>query len=137
LRKWQAGLLFALVAITGASGGSAFGEEPAAQPQVKEQHALDLLKRMSDKLTGAKSFTFRSRSTIEAPGGTEQFLNFFANSEVALVRPNKLQAKVRGDAPPFDFYYDNSIPPADTRAARHPTPLRKNRKVAAGPYSSR
>jgi hypothetical protein len=78
LRKWQAGLPFALVAITGARGASAFGEEPAAQPQVKEQHALDLIKRMSDKLAGAKSFTFRSRSTIEAPGGTGQFLNFFA-----------------------------------------------------------
>jgi hypothetical protein len=106
--KWRAGLLVALVAMTAASGGSAFSEEQTAQRQVKEQHALDLLKRMSDKLAAAKSFTFRSRSTIEAPGGTGQFLNFFAQSEVALVRPNKLEAKVRGDAPPFDFFYDGS-----------------------------
>jgi hypothetical protein len=107
-RRWRAGLLLVLVAMTAASGGSAFGEEPAGKPPVKEQHALDLLKRMSDRLAGAKAFTFRSRSTIEAPGGTGQFLNFFAKSEVALVRPNKLEAKVRGDAPPFDFYYDGS-----------------------------
>jgi hypothetical protein len=46
------------------------------------------------------------------PGGLDGTVSqlFFANSEVALVRPNKLQAKVRGDAPPFDFYYDGSIP---------------------------
>jgi hypothetical protein len=62
----------------GDDGGSAFGEEPASKPPVKEQHALDLLKRMSDRLAGAKAFTFRSRSTIEAPGGMGQFLNFFA-----------------------------------------------------------
>jgi hypothetical protein len=107
-RKWRAGLMFALAVVTVVSGGTAFGEEQTAPAQVKEKHALDLLKRMSDKLADAKSFSFRSRSTVEAPGGTGQLLNFFAQNEVAVVRPNKLDAKVRGDAPPFDFYYDGS-----------------------------
>jgi hypothetical protein len=108
-RKWRAGVTLALMVALGAlSGGPVPAAEQGSATEVKEQHALDLLKRMSDKLAAAKSFTFRSRSTIEAPGGTGQFLNFFARNEVAVERPNKLDAKVRGDAPPFDFYYDGS-----------------------------
>jgi hypothetical protein len=106
---WRAGVMLALTAaLSLATGRLALAAEQASAPQVKEQHALDLLKRMSDKLAAAKSFTFRSRDTVEAPGGTGQFLNFFAESEVAVERPNKLEAKIRGDAPPFDFYFDGS-----------------------------
>jgi hypothetical protein len=108
-RKWRAGLVLALIAVAGvASGCSGLAAKQPTVPAVKEQHALDLLKRMSDRLAHAKSFTFRSRSTIESPGGTGQLLNFFAKAEVAVERPNKLEAKVRGDAPPFDFYYNGS-----------------------------
>lgn len=103
----RAGTMLALIAmVTGLNAGVALGGEQAAQSTVKEQHALDLLKGMNDKLADAKSFTFRVNSTVEAPGGTGQFLNFFAASEVAAVRPSKLQVKIRGDAPPFDFYFD-------------------------------
>jgi hypothetical protein len=73
-----------------------------------EPQALDLLKAMSHKLATAKSFKFRARDTIEAPGGSGQLLNFFADSEVAVVRPDKVSVKVRGDAPPFDFYFDGT-----------------------------
>jgi hypothetical protein len=106
-QRWQLGLMLALMAaVSAVSGRLALAEEQASAAQVKEQHALDLLRRMSDKLASTKAFTFRSRSTVEAPGGTGQFLNFFAEDEVAVERPNKLNAKIRGDAPPFDFYFD-------------------------------
>ena len=105
--RWRASMVLALMAaLSLASGRLAIAAEQASAPQVKEQHALDLLKRMSDKLAATKSFTFRSRDTVEAPGGNGQFLNFFADAEVAVERPNKLEAKIRGDAPPFDFYFD-------------------------------
>ena len=67
-QKWRAGVVLTLAAtVGGTSGGLALAEEQAA-PQVKRQHALNLLKRMSDRLAHAKSFTFRARSTIESPG---------------------------------------------------------------------
>jgi hypothetical protein len=84
-------------------------EAPApAPPPILEQQALDRLKQMSEKLAAAKAFTCRSRSAVEVPSKTGQFLTFFAHSQVALERPNKLRAIVTGDVPNFHFYYDGS-----------------------------
>jgi len=103
----RAGLLLALLPML--TAGTAVGEERNAGPaQVMEQPALDLLRGMSSKLAAAKSFTFRTRSSIEAPGGTGQFLSFFADSEAAVMRPDKVSARIRGDSPPFDFYFDGA-----------------------------
>jgi len=82
--------------------------ESAPPPPVVEQAALDRLKAMSDKLATAKAFSYHSRSTVEIPGKTGQFLTHFIESEVALERPNKLAAKVAGDQPKFEFYYDGA-----------------------------
>ena len=87
-------------------------EQPLTKPVLEapapiiEQQALDRLKTMSDKLAAANSFTYRSRSTVEIPAKTGQFLTHFVESEVALVRPNKLHSNVTGDLPHFRFYYD-------------------------------
>ena len=84
-------------------------ETPApAPPPIIEQEALDRLKQMSEKLASAKAFTYRSRSAVEVPSKTGQFLTFFAHAQVALERPNKLRASVTGDVPNFHFYYDGS-----------------------------
>lgn len=79
-----------------------------APPPVVEQPALDRLKAMSDKLAAAKAFTYRSRSILEMPAKTGQFLTHFAESDVALQRPNKLRATVAGDVLGFQFYYDGA-----------------------------
>ena len=79
---------------------------PTVPTKVVEQGALDLLKKMSAKLAATPSFLVRTRSSTEAPGGTGQFLTFFTESVVAVKRPNKLSAEIRGDAPPFDFYFN-------------------------------
>jgi hypothetical protein len=76
---------------------------PAA---VMEQAALDLLKRMSETLGAAKAFTYQSRSTVEVPAKTGQFVTLFGTSNVALERPNKLSVRVTGEVRNFDFYYD-------------------------------
>ncbi len=89
-------------------------EQPSAQLAVAapapiiEQQALDRLKTMSDKLAAAKAFTYRSRSTVEIPAKTGQFLTHFVESEVALERPDKLRSNVAGDLPHFQFYYDGA-----------------------------
>jgi hypothetical protein len=91
---------------------ASFAKEPkrsaTAPAPVMEQRALDLLKHMSETLIGAKAFTYRSRSMVEIPAKTGQFITLFAVSEVALERPNKLRANVTGDVPNFQFYYDGA-----------------------------
>ncbi|MCC8992091.1 MAG: DUF2092 domain-containing protein [Candidatus Contendobacter sp.] len=100
--------------------GAAFSQEKASAPasatpapattstRVMEQGTLDLLKKMSAKLAATPAFLVRTRSSSEAPGGTGQFLTFFTESVVAVKRPNKLSAEIRGDAPPFDFYFNGA-----------------------------
>jgi hypothetical protein len=95
-------------------------------PAIVEQPALDRLKQMSETLAAAQSFTYKAHSSAELPAKTGQFLTFFAESEVALQRPNKLHAKVAGDAPPFEFYYDGSsistLDPGQMLYATSPAP---------------
>jgi len=107
LTSLRARLVLVVIALCTASAALAEDQKARAAPPM-EQHALDLLKAMSDKLAAANSFTFTARDTIEAPGGNGQLLNFFAKTEVAVVRPDKISAKIRGDAPPFDFYFDGA-----------------------------
>lgn len=71
-----------------------------------DPQALDALKRMSETLGNAKAFTFQSRSILEVPAVTGQFITLFSDAQVALQRPNKIAARLGGDAPRFDFYYD-------------------------------
>ena len=107
-----------LVLLSPLTIGAAFSQERALAPtpsksapvtastRVIEEGALDLLKKMSAKLAATPAFLVRTRSSTEAPGGTGQFLTFFTESVVAVKRPNKLSAEIRGDAPPFDFYFN-------------------------------
>jgi hypothetical protein len=90
-----------------AAQGNPSSTTSAPNPPV-EQKALDQLKRMSTTLAAAKAFTFRTSSTVEVPAETGQFITLFANSEIALERPNKLRVKVTGEVPNFEFAYDGS-----------------------------
>ena len=91
-------------------------QQPAAQPEspapppapIIDQHALDRLKQMSEKLASTKAFTFHASSFIEVQAVTGQFLTFFADSEVALQRPNKLRVNVSGDMSDFQLYFDGA-----------------------------
>ena len=73
-----------------------------------DPNALSMLKRMSTALSQAKAFTFRSSSIIEVPAFTGQSVTLFSVGEVALKRPAMLRARLGGDAPAFDFYYDGT-----------------------------
>jgi hypothetical protein len=83
-------------------------EPSPAPPPVIEQHALDRLKAMSEKLAAAKSFAYHSLSTVEVPAKTGQFLTLYANAEVTLERPNKLRANITGDVPNIQFFFNGS-----------------------------
>jgi len=88
---------------------AAQSEDPAPPPApIIDQHALDRLKQMSEKLASTKAFTFHANSFIEVPAVTGQFLTFFTDSDVALQRPNKLRIDISGDVPSFQLYFDGA-----------------------------
>lgn len=83
-----------------------------------DPQALEILKRMSMTLSAAKAFTYRSRSIIEVPARTGQFVTLFSSAEVALRRPDKLRARLTGEAPNFEFYFDRSTASAFAPGAK-------------------
>ena len=95
-------------AVVGLAADEPPAPKRAATSPYIEQTALDQLKRMSETLGAAKALTFRTSNTVEIPAKTGQYITLFANSEIALERPNKLRAKVTGEVPNFDFTYDGS-----------------------------
>lgn len=70
--------------------------------------ALEPLKQMSTTLGQTPAFTYESRTVFEVPAVNGQFITLFSRAEVALQRPNQLQARLTGEAPHFNFYYDGS-----------------------------
>jgi hypothetical protein len=80
---------------------------PAAQLQlVKDPRALAALKAMSDRLTAAKSFTFRTHNTVPMLGPNLQWITLVGDARVALERPNRLFIERGGDQTPLQVYYD-------------------------------
>lgn len=78
---------------------------PAAEKRI-DPKALEQLQRMSNSLSAAEAFTYQSRSVVEVPASTGQFLTLFSDAQVALQRPDKLRARLSGEAPAFDFYFN-------------------------------
>ena len=99
-------LVLVLAALPGIQ--TAFGEPATAAPSPQiEQRALGLLKAVTAKLGGAKTFSFRTRSApAGTPGADGPFASFFADARFAVMRPDKVRAKVRGEAPPLDVFFD-------------------------------
>src|SRR5262245_41081744 len=62
-----------------------------------EPAAMETLKRMSDLLKGAKSFTFTYRTAREQQAQTGQMVDFLHLNTVTLVRPNKLRLELTGE----------------------------------------
>jgi len=78
----------------------------AAAGPVIDQRALDLLKKMSDTLSQAKSVSFQARSMvpIRTPDGV--WINLYGTSRVITQGRDKLFASTAGDFAPYDFYFD-------------------------------
>jgi hypothetical protein len=112
LATWAAALLLATLADTAPapdSPPSAPAAPEAAAPvpaPVKDAKALALLRKMSDRLQGARSFTFRARTSREVlvDGGAQA--TFFNDLRVAVQRPDMVAAVRTGDLPEFRFAYD-------------------------------
>ena len=112
-------LILALALFAAAAIGAAQAPIPTMQPgkeaqpmssptPLMEPHALELLKRMIANLADTTAFAFHSRSMIEVPARTGQFVSLSAEAEAAVQRPNKMRATITGEIPNFDFYYDGT-----------------------------
>ena len=80
--------------------------QTAVQAQALDQHALDLLKQMSDTISQAKTVSFQARSMVpvRTPNGT--WINLYGTSQVIIQGPDKLFARTAGDLAPYDFYFN-------------------------------
>lgn len=87
----------------GQSTGNA-GKGPALEPK-----AIEILKAASNQLASAHSMTFTAAVSYESPTRQGPPLVYATQSEVTLVRPNKLRVITPGDGPPSEFYYDGKI----------------------------
>lgn len=81
---------------------------PNAARGVMDPAALNRLKEMSETLATARSFSYRTRTSGEVPAHTGQFLTVFANTEIALQRPDKISARVSGGLPAHRIVYDGA-----------------------------
>jgi hypothetical protein len=84
---------------------SSGGEAPPTAPM--EQRALDLLRRMSDRLAGASGFSVWARGYREIPATTGHLLTFANTTEVVVRRPDRMRAEVTGDLN-VRFWYDGA-----------------------------
>lgn len=95
----------AILAMASAEARSQGAPAKTATPAI-DQRALDMLKKMSDTISQAKTVSFQARSMvpIRTPDGT--WINLYGTSSVVMQAPDKLFASTAGDFAQHDFYFD-------------------------------
>jgi len=105
-RRFLALAVAAIILFTASTVVWAEGVPSGKTPPAVDQRALDILKKMSDTLSQAKTVSFQARSMvpIKTPDGT--WINLYGASRVVMQGPDKLFASTGGDFAPYDFYFD-------------------------------
>jgi len=81
---------------------------PKAASPLIEQRALDLLETARARLDSSKTFSFRTRTPAASPDAGGIYAAFFADSQVAVMRPDKARAKLQGAIPPLQLVFDGA-----------------------------
>jgi hypothetical protein len=105
------GCLNAQTTVDTAKGGATAVTKPASAdsgPSL-EPKAIEILKATSSRLAAAHSMTFTAAVSYESPTRQGPPLVYATQSEVTMVRPDKLRVITPGDGPPSEFYYDGKI----------------------------
>jgi hypothetical protein len=87
-------------------GAAAFAQAPSGPPPAVDPKADEVLKRMGALLAGAKSFTFKSHSTVDQALDSGQAVQVARNQRVVVRRPDGVAAVVDGDLEDLSFWYD-------------------------------
>jgi hypothetical protein len=77
--------------------------------QALEPKAIAILKAASNRLASAHSMTFTAGVTYESPTRQGPPLVYATQSDVTMVRPNKLRVITPFDGPASEFYYDGKL----------------------------
>ncbi len=80
---------------------SARAQQPAIDPKADEA-----LKRMSETLASAKTFSFQAHSIADQILPDGQKIQLARNQKVTVSRPDKIRASVVGDLDDLEFVYD-------------------------------
>jgi hypothetical protein len=88
----------------GAAPPAASGK-PVAASKV-DPKASDLLKRMSDYLSGLQTFSFVAEHATEVVLQSGEKLEYLADANVTVQRPNHLRSDRRGEKANVSLYYD-------------------------------
>lgn len=81
---------------------------PSSGPSL-EPKAIEVLKAASQRLAAAHSMSFRADVSYESPTRQGPPLVYATQSDVVLVRPNKLRVITPFDGPASEFYYDGKV----------------------------
>src|SRR5277367_369797 len=97
-------ILFTVCAFAQSAVKVAAGTGPALEPK-----AIEILKATSNRLAAAHSMSFTADVTYESPTRQGPPLVYATQSDVTMVRPNKLRVITPGDGPASEFYYDGKV----------------------------
>lgn len=135
MRRWNgtAAVLAAASLAIGATGAWAAGAPKKAKGQaappavgVIEPRAVEILKAMSDRLSAARSLSFRAVASYESPSNYGPPLVYLTDSRVTLARPDRLRVVTVADGPRAEFYYDgktmSAYAPEEKLLASAPAP---------------
>jgi hypothetical protein len=86
---------------TRAANAAGLAFQPGLEPR-----AIEVLKTACAKLAAAKSMTFTAVVSYESPSRLGPPLVYSTQSEVSMVRPDRLKVVTAGDGPASEFYYD-------------------------------
>lgn len=79
-----------------------------AGQEVRDPAAESLLRRMSDVLAAAESFSFRADVSEEEPLADGRMISFGFIADIAVNRPNNIRTHVRGDHSDTRLWYDGT-----------------------------
>lgn len=104
---WRS-IALGLAALLAACADPAPSAPPVTAPPaaVLDEAASAALRRMSNTLTSAQSFTLRFTTLREAPAGPAQSILLGGAAAVAMRRPDRLYASVGSDLGSFNLWYD-------------------------------
>jgi hypothetical protein len=100
--------------VAGGCASSSTKTEAPSEPKqirvvpVKNQEAMNELKKMGDALSSAKSMSFLATMMTPIRGANAQWIHVFTTAKVELKRPNKLSIETGGDAFPQHIYFDGT-----------------------------
>jgi hypothetical protein len=84
-------------------------EKPAKTPDQQvdvDPLALKVLKAVTDPIRDSKAFSFRTRVMRENLGTNGQIITYFTNSEITVVRPDKLRVNFKGRGREVQLFYN-------------------------------